>query len=750
MRERDLLKLELNKIKERLKELTHSLATEKKIDNLLPSTGEEEVRKNIELCKAFKEAQINLFRFDDISDLLKKSRIEGAYLSIDELLSILNFLKLVRELRKSVGRLAEAYPQVRVITKKLYNFSSLENLIEGSIDRRGFVKDEASEGLYRIRKSIKALEKEIMDRLENLLRRPDADKVFSDRIITLRNNRYVVPVKSSQVKKIFGIVHGTSSSGYTTYVEPQFVIELNNKLSELKSQEEEEVRKVLQRITSYVGDFSRKIEDSLEAVTEIDLIQAKLKLAELYNGTFPEIGSYVELRGTVHPLLKLSEREAVEIDIILKEKKGLLLTGPNTGGKTVALKTLGLVALMFQSAIPVPVREGSVLPVFKKIFTDIGDEQSIEQNLSTFSSHMTNIAEFLGEADEDTLVLLDELGAGTDPSEGSALGIGILEYLSRKGAWIFANTHHTPVKMYAINSDYFVPASVLFDRETLRPLYRIAYNTVGESMAFDVAQRCGIPQEVLQIAREHLSEGEESYRRAMERLARYTRDYEEKVLELERLKRELSETKKEYERLKEEYERAKAKDLKREVKRVLEQILKEGREVIERAKSYEEVRRFVEEKKKQLELFEEKEELKEGDWVEFFGKKGKIVKIKENKAFVSLGDKRLWVNLGALKKTEEPPAAETTLQTAPRPKTELNLLGKDANTALIELESFIEEAYSAGLKSVKVIHGIGRGVLKKVVHEFLEKSDKVRFFREAYPREGGSGVTVVFLEGDVR
>jgi len=752
MREEDLRKLEFDKVISKLKEFTNSPATEELLDNLRPSTDAEEIASEIELYRSFENVDLKLYRFDDIRGLLERSRIEGAVLSVEELLSVLSVLKLIREVRRVVGKEAESKAPLRRLSKRLHLFSSLENLIESSLDRRGFVKDEASEELFRIRKSIRSIEKEIMERLENLLRRPDADRVFSDKIITLRNNRYVVPVKSSQVRKIFGIVHGTSSSGYTTYVEPQFVIELNNKLTELKAEEEEEVRRVLRRITSYVGDFTPKILESFETLTRIDLLLAKRKLAEIYGGSFPRLGDHVELRSVKHPVLALINPETVPVDIVLKDKKGLILTGPNTGGKTVALKTLGLVSLMVQSGIPVPVGEGSVLKVFKNIFVDVGDEQSIEQNLSTFSSHMTNIADFLPKADPESLVLLDELGAGTDPAEGSALGIGILEYLRKKGAWIFANTHHTPIKVYAINSEYFVPASVLFDRETLRPLYRIAYNTVGESMAFEVARRCGIPEEVIEVAQKNMGELGSEYMSAMEKLAGYTREYEEKLSELEKLRGELQKEKEKYEELYREYMEFKKRGWKeayREAKNYLRRLMEEGREVLRSMKTEEDLESFIKEQEKQLELFapkEEREPVKEGDSVEFMGKKGKVIQIKDGKAYVALEGMKVWVDLDALKrireeKREEPrPAPRGTLA-----RSEVNLIGMDANTALIELEKFIEEAHASGLRSIKIVHGIGKGVLKRVVHEFLSKSDKVKFYREAYPREGGSGVTIAFL-----
>ena len=754
MREEDLRKLEFDKIISKLKEFVHSPATEELLDNLRPSTDTEEILSLIELFRAFKDVDLKLYRFKDIRELLERSRIEGAVLGVEEILSILSVLKLIREVRKVIGREAEKKPPLRKLSRRFHLFSSLENLIESSVDRRGFVKDSASEELFRIRKSVRSVEKEIMERLENLLRRPDAEKIFSDRIITIRNNRYVVPVKSSQVKKIFGIVHGTSSSGYTTYVEPQFVIELNNKLTELKAEEEEEVRKVLRRITSYIGDFSKKILESFEILAEVDLLQAKRRLAETYGGDFPKLGDHVELRKVKHPLLALINPETVPVDIVLKERKGLILTGPNTGGKTVALKTLGLVSLMVQSGIPVPVGEGSVLRVFKKVFVDVGDEQSIEQNLSTFSSHMTNIAQFFPEADETALVLLDELGAGTDPVEGSALGIGILEYLRKRKAWIFANTHHTPIKVYAVNSDYFVPASVLFDRETLRPLYRIAYNTVGESMAFEVAGRCGIPEEVLEIARRNVGDLGKEYISAMEKLADYTREYEEKLLQLEKLKEELQREKERYEQLYREYMEFKRKGWKeayKEARSYLRKLMEEGKEVLKNLRTEEELESFIREQERQLELFsprEDREQVNTGDSVEFMGKRGKVLQIKEGKAYVALEGMKIWVDLEALKRIKEEKKEE--VRTTPRrtiSKHEINLIGMDANTALIELEKFIEEAYASGLRSVKIIHGIGKGVLKKAVHEFLSKSDRIKFYREAYPREGGSGVTIAFLRG---
>ncbi len=749
MREKDLLKLEYDKIREELKKLSHSKATVQLIEKLSPIKDREKLEEEISLYNAFVQVEnITLYPFEDIRELLKKARIEGAILSAEDLLTLLKVLQLIREIRKVLGKSAESNPILRKLSRKLYSFSSLETLIEGSIDRKGFIKDSASGELYKIRKNIKRVEKEITDRLENLLRRSDADKVFSDKIITLRNGRYVVPVKSSQIKSVFGIVHGTSSSGFTTYVEPQFIVELNNKIAQLKEEEDREIKRILRRITSYVSDYAYRIEESFQTLVEIDLLMAKRELSKKYEGKFPRFGETVELLEARHPLLVLMGRKTEPVDIVLKEKRGLLLTGPNTGGKTVALKTLGLTALMVQSAIPVPVSSESTIRIFKNIFVDLGDEQSLQQNLSTFSSHITNIADFLEKVDAETLVLLDELGAGTDPIEGSALGIAILEYLKAKKVWVFANTHHTPIKIYAVNSDYFTPASVLFDKESLKPLYRIVYNSVGVSMAFEIARKCGLPEEIIKEAEKKREIEKEDYTKIAQKLTDYSYEYEKKIGELQKLKEDLQREKKKYEELHKEYTEFKRKAWKevyKEAKDFLRKLMIEGQSVLKKAKTVQEIEKFVEEKEKQLTLFIPHEEIKEGDRVEFMGKKGKVLQIKNKRALLTVEGMRLWVDTKVLKKAKSETTPKVGLNHSSSAKSEIKLMGMDANTALIELEKFIEEAFSAGFSTVKVIHGIGTGVLRNVVHEFLSSCDKVRFYRPAYPKEGGSGVTIVFL-----
>jgi DNA mismatch repair protein MutS2 len=437
----------------------------------------------------------------------------------------------------------------------------------------------------------------------------------------------------------------------------------------------------------------------------------------------------------------------VPIDIKIEGKKGLVLTGPNTGGKTAALKTLGLCALMFQFALPIPIEEGE-LPVFEGVYTDIGDEQSIEQNLSTFSAHVSNLAEFLPLVNEKSLVLLDELGAGTDPMEGSALSIGVLEYLKDKKAYVFATTHHTPVKLYALESDYYTPASVSFDKETLEPTYHILYDAVGSSMAFEIAKRFGMPGEVLEYARKKMPAEFERFSKAKEDLEGLIKEYQKRLREVEQAKEELERMKAEYSSLLALSEEVKEKAYREGMSRALQYlqgIEREAEELLKSARERQKIKQFVKEKKQEVMKELKEEPVKVGDWVEFMGSKGRVLEVREDKVQVSFGGVKAWVEKQRLKKAHPPVEQEGySFEINKRFPTEINLIGLSTEEALYKLESFLKEAKALGVKSVKVIHGTG--VLQRVVEEFLEGSDLVVFRREGYPREGGAGVSVVFLE----
>ena len=752
MRERDLIKLEFFQLLERIKVYANSKATERFIDNIRPITEKQALEDTIRLVEDFMKVSknLNLYNFEDAEDLIKRTSIKDYVITVEEALTLLKIIRLIKELRKSLGEKVQEYKSLAQLTKSLYLFNSLESAIESVVDPRGFVKDSASENLKDIRSKIRDTEKEILKRLESVFSRPDADRVFSDKFVAYKNGRYVLPVKTSEVKKIVGVVHGTSSSGFTTYVEPQSVIELNNRLAILRDEEEDEVKRILRNLASYIGEQSHKLLEAFRTLVKVDYLYALSRFSEEYHGKFPKIGNHVELIGVRHPILVFIREDTVPVDIVIKGKRGLLLTGPNTGGKTVALKTLGLCSLLFQSGIPIPVEEAT-LPIFEKIFVDIGDEQSIEQNLSTFSSHMTNIAEFLPFVDDKTLVLLDELGSGTDPVEGSALGIALLEYLREKRAFTFATTHHTPIKVYALNSDYYTPASTLFDKESLKPLYKIVYDAVGESMAFVVAQRCGVPEEVVRKAREFLPSGFEEYFTARQTLEEYIQEYREKIKELDEERKRLEELFIEQKRKAEELEKKK----KEEIKKAVEEIRSRFEEFLLEAQSH---IRSLRDRQRLKELFREKVEslygkeeltIQVGDWVEFMGSKGKVVELRDDRAGVLFGGVKAWVRLSDLKRAEPPPeekVVEKVLEFKRSSPSEINLTGFTVEEALTKLELFLQEAHSMGLKSVKIIHGYG--TLKKAVQEFLSSSPLVVFHREGYPKEGGAGTSLVYLSKD--
>ncbi|MFN3814156.1 MAG: endonuclease MutS2 [Aquificaceae bacterium] len=753
MRDRDLERLEFLKLLERIGEFVHSKATERFIKNIRPIVDCEDLKVEMSLVSDFFaiEEGLSLYTFDDVEETIRKSGIKDYVLSVEEIISLLKVTKLIRDIRRVLGEYVSTYPNLHRLIRGLPLFSNLESVIESAIDMRGFVKDSASEDLREIRHRIRNTEKEVMRRLEGLLSRPDSSAIFSDKFVAFKNNRYVLPVKATEAKKVIGVVHGTSSSGFTIYIEPHNVVELNNQLVALRGEEEDEAKRILRRITAYVGEHASKLHEAFLTLLKVDYLKALARFSKLIDGRIIKIGNNVDLKGVKHPLLMLIKDEVTPIDLVISEKRGLLLTGPNTGGKTLALKTLGIVCLMFQCAMPVPANGDSSLPVFENIFTDIGDEQSMEQNLSTFSAHLSNIGEFLPWLNQRTLVLIDELGAGTDPVEGSALGIGLLEYFKRSNAYVFAITHHTPVKLYALGSDYYTPASVSFDRETLRPLYVIHYNVIGESMAFEVAKRHGLPQDLLETSQRYLPVGTLEYIAAKENLESCIKDYQEKLKDVEKMKLELQQRKAEQDRVLYELEKQKKDIWSKAMKDALdylEELKKEGEELLKSAKERQRLRNFVQEKKKEVMAMMKKEEIRVGDWVEFMGSKGRVIEIKKEKACVVFGGAKAWTPLSELKRSE-PPTRGTeedvvaSFEIRRGIVSEINLIGLSVDEALRKLELFLEEASKLSVKSVKVVHG--HGSIKKALEDFLRNSDLVLFHREGYPKEGGSGTSILYL-----
>jgi len=769
MREKDLKKLELDKVLRRLKLYASSPATEEFIERQKPLTAELKVREEVANTETFLKilrSGLNppIGNFPDVRPHLKRSKIEGAVLSVKELFEILKVIAALRAVKDYLRRLSKEHPNLRKFAERIGDFKEVEAELRRAIDDKGLLKDEASLELASVRKQIRATENRIVESLEKFVE--ENPRAVADKIVTLRQGRYVVALKTSYAKRMRGIAHGVSSSGKTTFFEPAFVVGLNNRLVELREAEEREVRKVLGYLTAAVGRRADELLGSFEVLVYLDWLLAKAKFGLELGARFPEITrGEVFLKDAKHPLLvfNLGAEAVVPVDLVLEEeKRGLVITGPNTGGKTAALKTLGLSALMVQMGIPIICAEGSKIRVFDKIFTDIGDEQNIEQNLSTFAGHVKNIADFLYRSDSNTLVLLDELGAGTDPVEGSALGRALLEYFEKVRSYAVVTTHHTPIKLYALESDYYTPASVLFDEETLRPLYKLAYNTIGGSHALEIAQKLGIKKEIVERAREFLhAEVSAEYERATKRLQEYAHEYHKKLKEVEELKKRIEEQEAEIRKLREEMEKEKLRRWKgaiREAEEFLVKLRAEALKRVEEVKSKREAEELLAELSKSVKEKKEKlsriEEVREGETYLYKGAPVKVLRIKGSKVLVQSGAMKIWVNKADLEEAKgvaRKPSASVRVEVETKLERkkglpQIDLRGLSVEEARPRLEKFLDKAHLSGARLVRIIHGIGGGALKRMTEEVLEETPYVAFFREGNPNEGGAGVTIAQLE----
>ena len=748
--------LEFSRILQETASLARSEPAKKEVLSLVPHLQKEKVERELSItetfCKLLSERSIPLESFPDISPVIEKLKVEGVILQVEDFLKLLKFVRQSEVVRKFFYGLEERFSRISYFGERLKNLSELKERLEKSIDESGEVLDSASPKLRSIRRSIRTTAARIREKLESIVNRYES--LCPDRIITERDGRYVILVKPAFKSRFKAIVHDRSSSGQTLYVEPLSVVNDNNKLRELRIEEREEIKRILKELSSLAASEREAISESFSALVEIDRRSAVARMSLKLKGTFPSFGDEIELKSARHPLLLLSGKEVIPVDVRLK--KGLVITGPNTGGKTVTLKTVGLLSMMAQAGFLIPAEEGSRLRIFKKWMVDIGDEQSIEQSLSTFSAHVKNVARILREADSDSLVLLDELGAGTDPVEGSTLAVGILTYLKGRKAKVIATTHFTPVKLFAYKDDYYDVASVLFDEETLKPLYKLAYGIIGRSYALTIAEKYGMPGEVIDVARSLMSAEDKLAEDIIKALEAEYRRLESERKEVERLKEKLKEKERELKRLEAELKE-------KESKKILEFIeeLKSKAEKVLSEKSSKEARKEIEKiivtAKNRAEVLKEitpEREVKVGDTVKLLksGKKGKVVEIDKGRktAKVLIGNLKVEVKLSQLEPVEELVKKPENLNlSAPKPSRffpELKLLGMRGEEAISRLEKFLDEANLVGVKRVKIIHGHGTGILKKLVREYLKTSPYVSSFRPGSFEEGGDGVTIVELK----
>jgi len=658
----------------------------------------------------------------------------------------------------------------------VHAFPLLEAALVRTLDDGGGVLDRASDELASIRHTIRRLRDTLSSRLERLVGAHGMTDVVSDTYVTIRNNRFVVPVRAGAAAQIAGVVQDRSISGETLFVEPLFAVDLNNQLLMAVKEEEAIVHRVLADLTALVHAAHEDVARSFAALAEVDGLMARAKFARAYRCTQPTFSDgEIRLAEARHAGLLFTGRPVVPIDLHLPaDKRVLVVTGPNTGGKTVAIKTLGLSALMAQSGLLIPAAEGARLPCFAGIFADVGDEQNIERDLSTFSAHVVNLREILSAAEAlsppgPILILLDEPGVGTDPDEGAALAVGITQHIARLGAHIALTTHYAPVKAFAIAEPSCVVAAVDFDVEALTPRYQLAYHSLGQSLALPIARRLGLPEPVLAAARAAQSERARVFNDALEQLEDSRRRFEHQHTALDERSATLAEREATAQRLLREMgerRRTAWADELRTAREFVRGVKAEGRALLAAVQEGTAKRGAIEQFVKEQELAIATQAIatehgntiasvslgpqRIGDTVELGdrGIRGELINVEGERAWVQRGALRFEVPVGQLRRVDSGPSVHPVRHAAPRPDaaSELNLIGMRSQEALVALDVFLDRAVQAGHASVRIIHGIGSGALRRAVHGYLAKSPYCSSYRSGESTEGGEGVTVVTLD----
>lgn len=712
----------------------------------------------------------------DIKGAVHRARI-GGILNAAELLDIANTLNGSRRLKKFLFGIAESH-SIKLLKELCLNLTehkALEDDILSCIDDQAEIMDSASVDLSRIRRELKTGESKVRERLDQMIRTPSIQKMLQDNLITIRNDRYVIPVKQEYRASFGGIIHDQSASGATVFIEPEAIVTLNNKLRELKLNEAKEMDKILQILSSKVAEAADLLVLNVEILAELDFIFAKAGLAQEMKATLPIMNDrgFIKLKKGRHPLIS---GEPVPLDTELGNNYStIIITGPNTGGKTVSLKTIGLLNLMAMSGLFIPAEDGSQMCVFDAVYADIGDEQSIEQNLSTFSSHMTNIIGILRDMTPKSLVLLDELGAGTDPAEGSALAIAILEYIHRMGCRIVATTHYSELKAYAYDRRGTINASMEFDITTLSPTYRLLVGVAGRSNAFAIAERLGLPRPIIDIARGQVNEEDQRVENMIASLEHNRLMSENQRKSAEQLHREAEQLRKELEEEKLRFELQRDKLMEKaqlEAREAVVKARKEAEEIIadlrrmalEESVSVKEhklieVRRRLEDAVPKLAKSNDQrskkraEPIQAGDEVKVIslGQKGYVVEeTNSNEVVVQMGIIKMKIKKSDLEVLQPVPTKKSPVNIVnvqrsrdEHVRTELDLRGSNLEESLLDVDRFLDEAFLSNLGQVHIIHGKGTGVLRSGIQQFLQKHRNVKNYRLGNFGEGGTGVTVV-------
>lgn len=789
MNQKALSSLEYPKIIERLIEKASSPMGKELCRKLQPSTDINKIRlmqtqTKDALTRLFQKGSVSFGSVKDIRGSLKRLEI-GSSLGIMEILSVCALLENTSRVKAYSRGDRSDLPSDSLdsMFEQLAPLTPLSSEIRRCILSEDEISDDASPALRQVRRNMKVTNDRIHTQLSGLVN-GNARTYLQDSVITMRNGRYCIPVKAEYKGQVPGMIHDQSSTGSTLFIEPMAVVKLNNNMRELELQEQKEIEIILAGLSEQIAEEQEAIALNLELMVQLDFIFARAGLAMDMNGSEPVFNEEgrVLLKKARHPLIP--KKKVVPIDIRLGDDFDLLIiTGPNTGGKTVSLKTVGLLTLMGQAGLHIPALDRSELAIFHEIYADIGDEQSIEQSLSTFSSHMTNIVSFLEKADSRSLVLFDELGAGTDPTEGAALAISILSYLHDKGIRTMATTHYSELKVYALSTPGVENACCEFSVETLRPTYRLLIGIPGKSNAFAISSKLGLSDQIIERAKEQISEQDESFEDVLSSLEENRVTIENERLEIARYKEEIKTLKAQLESRQEKL------DAQRD--RILRQANEEAHKVLEEAKEYADqtmklfhkfqknnvdtsaVERERQELRKRMNKAEKNmsdrqetkkpkkqltaKDIRPGDSVKVLSMnlKGTVGSRPDSKGFlfVQMGIIRSKVHLSDLELVDEPVITTPSLQKTGAGKirmsksasvsTEINLLGRTVDEAIAELDKYLDDAYIAHLKSVRVVHGKGTGALRKGIHDYLRRQKHVSSFRLGEFGEGDAGVTIV-------
>jgi DNA mismatch repair protein MutS2 len=787
--------LELDKVLERLAEFAGCPDTRERLLKSVPYTDFRELTEEMartgaaySLCVRYGEPAVYNVQNCDLP--LRRAQI-GASLSLRDLLAVGRLLGNIRSLRAYRDRCEEKETALDELFFGLQENRYLEDLIAAAVISEDEIADDASPELLSIRRKIRSAQGSVREQLDHMIHSAHYLPYLQEAIVTLRDGRYVVPVKIEYRNAIKGLIHDTSASGQTVFIEPAGVVDANNKIKLLESEELQEIDRIIRSLSAECGTYAESIIHSFQKLVELDGIFARARYGREIEGVVPKLreDGGVILNGARHPLI--SKDTIVPIDIRLgTDFDTLVITGPNTGGKTVALKTLGLLTLMAMCALMIPARESSEVSVFEHVLADIGDEQSIEQSLSTFSAHMTNIVHILEVAGENSLVLMDELGAGTDPVEGAALAVALIERFRLFGARIAATTHYAEMKMYALQTPGVENACCEFDIATLRPTYRLLTGVPGRSNAFAISQRLGLPEKVIESAREHVASDSARFEDVVAQLEQTRQSLEQERARTAQLLAEAQKERDEAAAYRTTLEKLKENEINRarsEAGRIVSDVRRRGEQLMEeleelrRQKEAEDFGRKVGEAKtgyrSRLRSMEDRanpvsrqagegEEyilprpLEKGDSVKIasLNTRGVVLQPADNAGYVLVqsGAIKTRVSIKELRLSEKPkaqkhPAGGRVLRTVESKatrsaSTEFDMRGMNAEEGIMSLEQFLDNCVMNGQKTVTVIHGKGTGVLRAAVHNFLRRCKLVRGFRLGVYGEGESGVTVVELK----